>query len=159
MVPLDAYTENLTKPTPPPPPPQVLFGDEEPELLAESTTTREKSQISIFFESDLWTPRNYFFLTTVTQKNTRMSKTVDQYTNKKENSITFFRNPFFHRFTVDTFKVVLTTLLKDFRQVTENFRPIHQKWYIYFSYKKCFPQICPLDKYNVVLTNLWNFLQ
>ena len=55
---------------------------------------------------------------------------------KKAKFKTFFGKPFFHRFPTNTCKAVLTTLLKDFRQVTEDFRPSYQKWYTCFSYKK-----------------------
>ena len=58
-----------------PPTPEVLF--QEPKILAEERQ-REKKTIFPFFYFVLWTPRNYIFLTTVTQRNTMMSKIVAQ---------------------------------------------------------------------------------
>ena len=49
-----------------------------------------------------------------------------------------FPENFFWKVVVDTWKAVLTTLLSDFCQVTENSRQFYKKWNICFSYEKRF---------------------
>ena len=49
-----------------------------------------------------------------------------------------FTENFFWKVVVDTWKAVLTTLLSDFSQVTENSRQFYKKGNICFSYEKRF---------------------
>ena len=125
-------------PSPPSSPsPEFMF--EGPEKLAEFKTNERKNLYSkFFFEFVLWTHKNYFFLTTETQKSTMMSKLVAQFT-KKTNFITFFRKPFFfigclwirgRQFWQPCGKI--------FAKLPKTFAKVTREWYISFSYKKTF---------------------
>ena len=90
MVPQETYIENLTTPHPPPPSRSSVRRDWNISWRYEN----ERKNLNFhFFQIVLWTPRNYFFLTTLTQKITMMSKIVAQHT-KKTKIVTFCRKIF-----------------------------------------------------------------
>ena len=96
---------------------------------------RKNLYSQFFFEFVLWTHRNYFFVTTMTQKSTMMSKLVAQFT-KKTKFITFFRKLFFSKVACGYVEGSFDNLAEGFLPSYRKFCSSYQKWYIYFSYKK-----------------------
>ena len=124
---LDAYNQGSTIG------PKFLV--EGPKNLAQCPTTGEKSELFIFIYFFLRTHGKQFFRT-VTKKFNIISKIVAENTKMTKLCIFFRKILILHRVTLHTWKAVLTTLLKDFRQVTEDFRPKTKMYMMVFSYKK-----------------------
>ena len=129
MVPQDAYMENLTTPLPPPPicvrragNISWRYDNERKNLNFHNFMKSSSGHLEITFS---WLPW---------PKKTPWCQKLLLNTQISQNLKLFSGNLFFHRLPVDTWKAVLTTLLKDFCQVTENFRPSYQKRFIYLFY-------------------------